>query len=231
MSNQLALGFDHALLPGPTPMRPGCRFPEYKPGSAYQYGCRCPGCVDDRRAVMARYRKGGPRTCNVAGCNELVAPRLHARRCDEHDTPPGTGPAPVSLVITCCACGDVFTRIPSQRPKYDVCTSCRLKAKSLINRASSLGLGSDVVHRLLPQALAGCAVCGAQLRLDAAQGKGSFAIDHDHSISELQTPQSIRGVVCLPCNTALGGLDRFQRLGLLDKAVAFTGSAGRPYQE
>ncbi len=79
--------------------------------------------------------------------------------------------------------------------------------------------------RLIPQALEGCALCATPLRLDAPQGTGSYAIDHDHGVSEKQTAESVRGVLCPGCNAALGGVERFLRQGILDDVLAYLGRA------
>lgn len=202
-----------------------CQFPHYKPSTAYQYGCRCVGCVSAHRQVMARYRSTASRTCNVEGCGEPIAPVLHARRCVDHLAPPGAGRTPTPLEIQCWVCPTVFHRRPAQRPRYHVCPPCRLRARSLLRRSATLGLGPDVARRLLLQALEGCAICGVGLRLDAAEGRGTYAIDHDHAVAERQTAESVRGVLCGGCNTALGGVERFERLGLLARVTRYMAAA------
>lgn len=59
------------------------------------------------------------------------------------------------------------------------------------------GLSVEEYERIFATQGAGCAICGSK---ESRSCSGHFHVDHDHATGR------VRGILCQPCNTALGQL-------------------------
>ncbi|WP_030240715.1 MULTISPECIES: endonuclease domain-containing protein [unclassified Streptomyces] len=120
---------------------------------------------------------------------------------------------------TCTKCGGakpLSSFSPDKRRsdgRRSVCKECERARSSAYSKSNPearrdtrlrhyYGISLSDYTRLLSDQGNKCAVCGAP---ECATGK-SFAVDHDHACCSgtRSCGKCIRGLLCLPCNTALG---------------------------
>jgi hypothetical protein len=85
-------------------------------------------------------------------------------------------------------------------------------------KLSSYGLTRDGFDRLLERQRYACGMCRKPF-----EGQQTICIDHDHSCcpdEKRSCGKCVRGLLCLPCNTALGQIERKYALAkaYLDRA-------------
>lgn len=79
------------------------------------------------------------------------------------------------------------------RARCKACSSVEYKARNY-------GIGKDRLKELLQEQQGACAICG-----DTEMGT-RWAVDHDHSCcpTTKSCGTCVRGILCVPCNTAMG---------------------------
>lgn len=75
------------------------------------------------------------------------------------------------------------------------------------------GITSEKYHELNQQQQQVCAICGLQNEISRHGTRKSLCVDHDHETGE------VRGLLCTPCNVALGNLR--DSVELLNKAIEY----------
>lgn len=105
---------------------------------------------------------------------------------------------------TCKRCGVTkplteFNKQPACRDGYrPECKACRTPAPPLVERRRHLkrtyGMTLEEYDSRFAAQDGGCAICGTP----PAAGRG-LHVDHDHTTGQ------VRGLLCQPCNTMLGG--------------------------
>lgn len=104
----------------------------------------------------------------------------------------------------CARCGSArpLSEFTSGRPECNPCRSARRKAnydpraQRATNLKASFGITITEYETLLRKQGGGCAICGGQ---EPIRGR-SLAVDHCHASG------AVRGVLCSPCNLAIGKL-------------------------
>ncbi|WP_434717096.1 endonuclease domain-containing protein [Paraburkholderia sp. A2RO-4L] len=99
-------------------------------------------------------------------------------------------------VVPCVVCGNQFAPNSS---RHKTCSDiCRKQQDRNVRLARHYGLSGDAFQRIL-KAQGGCAVCGT------AETE-RWAVDHDHSCcsGRYSCGKCVRGILCFPCNKALG---------------------------
>lgn len=99
--------------------------------------------------------------------------------------------------LRCTVCNADF---PTNSSMHQLCSKkCIAERKRQIRLAAHYGLTTDAFDALLQKQNGGCAICQTQ-EMDRC------AVDHDHSCcgGSKTCGKCIRGILCYPCNTALG---------------------------
>jgi|SRR5215510_5208771 len=104
---------------------------------------------------------------------------------------------------TCSRCGitKYETEFHKSQPGY-ICKKCSAEYQ----RAHKYGLTPAMIEELRTKQYGLCAICGYSLG-------PKFNVDHDHETG------MVRGLLCYPCNTALGKFQESERILL--SAIAY----------
>ncbi len=222
---------DQGTLFEAAPSAPECSYPHLAATTGYRYGCRCQRCVDGKRAAPTEQR-----LCRIDGCDQPVAAKPHARRCDHHLTfdaaefapkPPrkpkicriegcdqeSDGGKGYTLCVDhlpgpCEVCGR--PQSPQRRSHWaPLCSGCRREYRRFLKQAKEHSLPPELaVAWILEPA---CQLCSAELTLgNAGWNHGKYAIDHDHQCCPTghSCGTCIRGLLCPQCNMRLGHFER-----------------------
>lgn len=170
----------------------------------------CSSCGEAKALADFYIRKSGPRAGDVQQpCRPCLlaarrTPEFRARRQARRRRPAG------DVTRTCVHCSQVFTFRwePSEGRRgpgnwRSVCDLCLRHA----SRRLTYGLTGPQVETLL--ARGACAICGEAARLH---------VDHCHSTG------AVRGVLCGPCNVALGHFR--DRPELMERAADYVRRGG-----
>jgi hypothetical protein len=144
------------------------------------------------------------RTCHADGCDER--PDGYSRFCSEHKPPKYP-----SLIRDdhghkkCSRCEEWKPEEefgPGNTAADGLQSQCRA-CYAEIKRSRAHGIGSRGRQRLLAVQGGVCAICGT----DDPGSRWGWAIDHDHSCCDGTDScgKCVRGVLCVGCNTGLGG--------------------------
>ena len=184
------------------------------------------------RAWRAR-RFPSPATHDCHWCGEEYAPSLQSRRrqrfCSilcgrrwHNARAPKTAKA--GDVKQCAECGAAFTLDGPRQFKRKYCSEeckrivgTRRKSQRWYHLSSRYQVTRDEYERLLTSGDFACWICrrpleGKGLEVDAPQ------VDHDHVSGD------VRGILCRPCNVALGNLQDDPTV--LESALAYLRSSG-----
>lgn len=221
-----------------------CLFADLKPSTGYIYGCRCNRCAEWATEDRKRRKTGTRLPCQHPGCPKPKRSGSGARYCDEHAKPARILEAgrryqarqqsargleikakredAALLKRSCVKCGAEWKN-PGFGNKYSLCQTCRSQANLLVKRAGHHNVPADTLLQWLDQGT--CEICSAPLRLAGFHQDKPFNIDHDHGCcpGEYGCEQCVRGLLCTPCNTALGRIEALQGQGLLERALNYIG--------
>lgn len=193
--------------------------PHYRQMLRRERGLKSPGPAPDPTKPRSRYReKASPKTkrTHCKQGHELVGEnvyldstnRRHCRVCQRErmrDWREGTRVGYANSKKTHCAQGHEYT---DENTMYTInqngnprrnCRECN-KANGYVHRFKKYGITERHFEEMLTFQSEQCAICGKSFE---------FAphIDHDHSTG------SVRGLLCYPCNAALGQMeDSVERL-------------------
>ncbi|MER5301373.1 endonuclease domain-containing protein [Streptomyces lasiicapitis] len=95
----------------------------------------------------------------------------------------------------------------------DLCPSCG----PAVRQAKRFGLSVERVNAILRVQGDYCPLCDEGPGDSAADGPIWWQIDHDHNCHHCRAgcPRCVRGLLCKPCNTYLGGYEKRLRQGRL----------------
>lgn len=141
-----------------------------------------PNCLFPNNKPMTGYRYG----CRCRRCYETNL--SYQRRYNKTHTP----------YPPCVFCGNL-----SVNRLYPVCFRCRTP---FMKRCIAARL--DWQWILEKHLRSTCGICHCALNMSAIGGPGSWQVDHDHAIARLVTPESARDVICGPCNSKLGHIEK-----------------------
>ena len=155
--------------------------------------------------------------CKEPGCGNRARAVQGARYCEEHARRNGYNPFSGTEPATCIRCGKDFGRrphrgvpqTPSRRAWTMFCPECRRESPLVLERLRNHRVPYELaVQWLLLGDQLRCEVCDRRLRRKA-QGTAP-TIDHDHRCcnTERSCGKCIRGILCVRCNTLIGGYER-----------------------
>ena len=108
----------------------------------------------------------------------------------------------------CRSCG-VEKPLTAFEDTRKICTPCR----SLQKKVTKFGITIEEYNALFAKQEGCCGICGAH----QSEFTKALAIDHDHKTGE------VRGLLCMPCNTALGKFNDSPEL--LHSAIRYLNAA------
>ena len=123
--------------------------------------------------------------------------------------------------VDCAICRSPFRPNSSM---HRICSDPCLRVRHRRHRLASIyGLTRDAFDKLFEQQGGGCAICGTQ-------NAPRWAIDHDHSCCQgAKTCGScVRGILCYPCNQALGLLKDSR--AIITRALSYITASNEPGQ-
>lgn len=142
-----------------------------------------PNCLFPHVKPLTGYNYG----CRCQRCRiEHVAYHRNKRKKDYRPCPP------------CQFCGNL-----SAGRLYPVCSRCRTP---FMKRCMTSGLDWQWV--LDKHLRSSCGICHCALNMSSIGGPGSWQVDHDHAIATKVTAKSARDVICGPCNSKLGHIEK-----------------------
>jgi hypothetical protein len=152
-------------------------------------------------------RSRGAKACMFDGCDDLY---VASGYCDYHYRQHKRG-APLTQrpkSVPCHICGEAIQVGPSKRAGKRVHKEC----KNLDYQARRYGLDFHAFKQLNDQQGGLCAICGEDRTY---QHHRRLSIDHDHETG------AVRGLLCPPCNHALGFVADSERVvvGLLSYLI------------
>lgn len=191
-----------------------CGKPFVAEGSKSQQRTCSPACSREearrrtREWAAKKYQKREntrpERTCEVCG-NTYQPVRDTQRWCSQPCKRIGSEQAKPSRKAprVCRTCKTV--ELPPSRSQVQVCDNCRVDprpgnaARDRRRLLRTYGMVEEDFQQMLSEQEGRCAICGT-----TEPGSKGWNIDHDHS----QRPgiEAVRGLLCRPCNTALGFL-------------------------
>jgi len=172
--------------------RPDCMFPERAALTAYHKGCRCGMCVAFQSEYQRLWKSGNYESRRIGG------------------RPAGLKREGWPSYV-CIKCGD--TKRAAFVPKSSICSGCIERLGSIGKRIRAAGLNQEQARTLLEKIK--CCVCLMELNSFTA------VFDHNHKISNRTNAESFRGVLCAPCNSRLGALERLIDLDLLEASLQY----------
>jgi hypothetical protein len=161
-----------------------------------------------RRSENEARKGSGLATMDCVGCGKpFVYPRKETTRkfCSSHcavtfQWKTRTGEIPTHKVCRSCGASkelEEFHHLATGRYGYaNVCKECERETRSPFRQLMTEGEVAAWVAKRLAEQQGVCAVCGRVL--ERGRGKNRMCIDHCHRTGRL------RGLLCGPCNTALG---------------------------
>ena len=152
---------------------------------------------DKIQAVAQRWRKKNPKYAQMWQSQNMA---LHVKANQKYRDRVALLPKPVETETKECSdCGCVkqlsqfYVTTHFVDGRASKCVSCTMRHK----RRKFYGLNEDAFERMWGQQDGCCAICSVTLR---PFGKDGCVIDHDHKTGR------VRGLLCSPCNVALGHL-------------------------
>lgn len=225
-------------------LRLACRYPSMAANTAYQYGCRCEGCVAHRKHYYRNIRSIPPR-CPAEGCLNPKVRGAGSRWCEEHiklnqlcayesctnKKARGSGNRycvlhktkenrRIEVLVDCPVC-NMSARTTSSHRYSAICTACRQEAKKLVANATRHNVELATVVRWIAQPR--CQLCSQRFYLGSSGSGQSYVIDHDHACckGDYSCGRCVRGLVCNQCNLSLGHIEKmFARTGI-DQLMAY----------
>jgi hypothetical protein len=179
-----------------------CMWPDLAPGSAYRYGCRCPRCRTDKRAVAAPL-------CSYPGCDRPKVAGSGRRYCPDHAVVPGA-PGAAPMVVECGVCGAPFVvrmRTASHpTTRVLLCPAHRPFAAAVLVWAKH-HVALDLQRRWLLDPV--CWICGNAVDLTRRGTGRAPVVDHDHrcGCGAYSCGLCVRGLAHQRCNLYLGQLE------------------------
>lgn len=189
-------------------------FTPSSPKSSRQKTCSKECALERRRATARKYQAAHyekrsphpPRACEGEGCTQTFVPYTKNHRfctaCRREIN--NTRPERKQKTRTCRKCG--FEGLPVQAG-VPVCDDCRVDPRKhrteheRRRRLRRYGITQEKFDQAWAEQGERCAICHST----EPQSSKGFAIDHDHSTG------AFRGILCHPCNTALGLFRENQR--------------------
>lgn len=245
------MGEQFTLFEAEEAISESCSHPQLSDDLSYRYGCRCARCREghkrallrskDKRCVVGgctniRKRQVATRMCEMhddlaqpkcawPGCDKPRRRRQAAKYCDEHRSGRTADGRKSGIALQCQICDVFYAWAGTVPPLWTVCKGCRYAYGSLLSTAKNHRVSIQRVRQWIERRT--CGLCCAELNLTDC-GKSKICIDHDHSCCAGQNgcEQCVRDLICIKCNTNLGGVESLLRRGVsLQTIVSYLRSA------